>query len=173
MSSSDCQRPRPILPSTTGRKLIAQRQGNQVDVGIARFIRRHTRAQVEMVVEPGALWCCQLKKETLDVSQQALLVLVEGQSSGGVLSRGDQQAVADPTAIDQSLQVRRDVMAAEGAGRLQMEAVCKCWAIGEVGRTSMTIKTTDVQTASSNVLPALSWRDFHPPEPPWLPVAAH
>lgn len=123
VSSSDCQRPRPILPSTTGRKLIAQRQGNQVDVGIARFIRRHTRAQVEMVVEPGALWCCQLKRETLDVSQQALLVLVEGQSSGGVLSRGDQQAVADPTAIDQSLQVRRDVMAAEGAGRLQMEAV--------------------------------------------------
>jgi hypothetical protein len=104
-------------------ELIAQHQGNQVGMGIAWFIRWDTHSQIQIVVKPGAIRGCQLEEEALDVAQQALLVLVEGESRGGVLAHGHQQAVADPAAINQGLQLWGDVVAAEGAGGLQMEAV--------------------------------------------------
>jgi hypothetical protein len=104
-------------------ELVAQHQGNEMGVGIARFIGRDALPQMEIVMEPGAIGRGQVQKKALNVAQQPFLVFIEGQSGGGVLAHGHQEAITDAAAIDLGLELRGDVVAAEGAGRLQLKAV--------------------------------------------------
>lgn len=49
-------------------ELVAQHQGNEVGVGIARFIGRNPLPQMEIVVEPGAIGRGQVQKKALNVA---------------------------------------------------------------------------------------------------------
>jgi len=106
-------------------ELVAEQHRNQMGVRIARFIGRNALAQVQVVVEPGAIRRRKAEEEGLDVAQQALLVFIEHQGRGGVLPHRHQQPLPHPAALHQRLQVRGDAVAMERPSGLDLEAMDK------------------------------------------------
>ena len=104
-------------------ELIAEHHRNQVGVGVAGLIGRNALAQVQVVVEPGSFRRRQTEEESLDVTQQQLLVFIEHQGRGGVLPNRHQQPLPHTTALHQRLQVRRNGMAMERSSSLNLESL--------------------------------------------------